>query len=297
MPPRLRFFLNLVGGLLAVAGIVFVGIRLQAYLGDARLSDVNSLAWIVIAASIVIYGLGNALLALAYRRFLRVCQAPIGAGSALRLYGISQLAKYVPGNILHLAGRQALGAKAGVGQKALAKATAMEIACLALVAASFAPFACQAIFPESSAFIWISLWAFALVVIFLIFRSNWGAYSSRIVLYHAAFFWISGSIFAALIFALQSEMPTNRSTLLCGSFVLAWLAGFLTPGAPAGLGVRELVLLVLIGPHVPEATLLLAILLGRIVTISGDFLAFVLVLPIRWSDKVISNSNIQRGAA
>jgi len=44
------------------------------------------------------------------------------------------------------------------------------------------------------------------------------------------------------------------------------------PGAPAGVGVRELVLLFLLKNVVAEAELLLAVVLGRLVTVMGDLL-------------------------
>lgn len=62
---------------------------------------------------------------------------------------------------------------------------------------------------------------------------------------------------------------------LSGVYVLAWLAGLVTPGAPAGVGVRELVLLFLLKGIVAEADLLLAVVLGRVVTVVGDFGFFV----------------------
>ncbi|MCY1448795.1 hypothetical protein D9M71_654970 [compost metagenome] len=55
----------------------------------------------------------------------------------------------------------------------------------------------------------------------------------------------------------------------------------MTPGAPAGVGIRELALLLLLGNSVAEADLMLAILLGRIVTIVGDLFFFASVLLIK----------------
>ena len=55
-----------------------------------------------------------------------------------------------------------------------------------------------------------------------------------------------------------------------GAMALAWLAGFLTPGAPAGLGVRESVLLIILAPAAGEASILALAALFRIVTVLGD---------------------------
>jgi uncharacterized membrane protein YbhN (UPF0104 family) len=46
--------------------------------------------------------------------------------------------------------------------------------------------------------------------------------------------------------------------------VIAWLAGLVITGAPAGVGVRELVPLYLLEGYVMETNLLLAVVLGRL---------------------------------
>jgi len=48
----------------------------------------------------------------------------------------------------------------------------------------------------------------------------------------------------------------------------------LTPGAPAGLGVREAILLVLLSDHVGDAKILLAAIVGRAITVLGDLLFY-----------------------
>jgi uncharacterized membrane protein YbhN (UPF0104 family) len=99
-------------------------------------------------------------------------------------------------------------------------------------------------------------------------------------LLQSAFLMASGTIFLGLLLALLAvgPMPIGLSPWLwpgvVGAFVLAWLLGLITPGAPAGMGVRELVLLGLLSPFLPQSTILLATVLGRVVTIGGDLLFF-----------------------
>ncbi|WP_205599639.1 lysylphosphatidylglycerol synthase domain-containing protein, partial [Sandarakinorhabdus rubra] len=56
--------------------------------------------------------------------------------------------------------------------------------------------------------------------------------------------------------------------------VLGWLTGYLTPGAPGGLGTREAVMLVLLAGSVSEGEALIAITLFRLVTVLGDLVCF-----------------------
>lgn len=60
-------------------------------------------------------------------------------------------------------------------------------------------------------------------------------------------------------------------------------------GAPAGLGVREAVLLVLLGTTAHQETLLLAVLLSRIITVFGDLLFFAIASFYRPRHKISTN--------
>lgn len=66
--------------------------------------------------------------------------------------------------------------------------------------------------------------------------------------------------------------------LFTSTFALAWLLGFLAPGAPAGLGVREGVLALLLAGSVDEQRVLSLILAMRIVTVAGDGLCWLVGL-------------------
>jgi uncharacterized membrane protein YbhN (UPF0104 family) len=57
-------------------------------------------------------------------------------------------------------------------------------------------------------------------------------------------------------------------------FIVSWLAGFATPGAPAGLGVRETVMLTLLSPTMPMSDAVAASLVFRIATTATDLSVF-----------------------
>jgi uncharacterized membrane protein YbhN (UPF0104 family) len=73
----------------------------------------------------------------------------------------------------------------------------------------------------------------------------------------------------------------SRIFLLTGTFAVAWVAGFLTPGAPAGLGVREAILLEVLGPiYGPGVAVGLAVFL-RAATTLADGLTFTVTLIVK----------------
>ena len=61
-----------------------------------------------------------------------------------------------------------------------------------------------------------------------------------------------------------------------GLFILSWSIGFLTPGAPGGLGVREAIMLMFLNDVLSQNLLLTSAILYRIICIIGDCLVFLL---------------------
>ena len=86
------------------------------------------------------------------------------------------------------------------------------------------------------------------------------------------------------------ESPDNSILLLSAIFAAAWITGFITPGAPAGIGVREVVLVAALTPiYGKEIAIGIAAVL-RIVTVLGDGLAFLIGLVLsRYAEPVVVN--------
>jgi hypothetical protein len=120
------------------------------------------------------------------------------------------------------------------------------------------------------------IFAAALGITALVLKRYVGPPVARAFGWHAAFLTVSGLLFVGLIELLAGKSGSEGLLVLTviGAYVLAWLAGLVTPGAPAGLGVRELVLLFLLNGMIGAADLLLATVLGRVVTVCGDVLFF-----------------------
>jgi hypothetical protein len=72
--------------------------------------------------------------------------------------------------------------------------------------------------------------------------------------------------------------------LLIAVFALAWVVGFVTPGAPGGLGVREGLMLLMLAPVFSAASASVLVIALRIATTLGDVLILItgfLLLPKR----------------
>lgn len=70
-------------------------------------------------------------------------------------------------------------------------------------------------------------------------------------------------------------MNVSVALQLVAGYIIAWVLGFVVPGAPGGIGVREFVLTLLLGNVVGKELILTLSILHRLITIIGDFMAYV----------------------
>jgi uncharacterized membrane protein YbhN (UPF0104 family) len=278
----LKHCLHIVGGFLGLAGVAFVIQRLDNYAEQIDLSVFDITDWSILGALVLIYGAANILLARAWWNLLVFFEVKSEWRWVVKVYGLSQLAKYVPGNIFHLAGRQALGMAAGLPARALAKSAIWELGAISIAGALFGFLALQLVWPKVPQWMSFVLFLLMAAALFAIIRRFISPSVAAALIWQLVFLTISSAVF---IGTLSVVMPANASipalTAVCGAYVLAWLAGLVTPGAPAGVGIRELVLLFLLGRWIAQADLLLAVVLGRGVTVIGDFIYFIITIYLQ----------------
>ncbi|HEY6941818.1 hypothetical protein [Dokdonella sp.] len=277
----LRRAARIAGTLLCCVAVVFLlgrGYALGTSIGDG-FERIGVRAFVVACAC---YAAAAALLGVGWVALVRLATgervpfAPLYA-SHLR----SQLAKYLPGNVFHLAYRHVAARKAGVGHAPLALALGMETA---LVSASAAVLSIgivaeprvSTIAPWARGLAWIA-WLLpimgAWVVSVYVRRVTRRVAMLDVVRGTAFVFAIHLSFMVLATFALRSLGPPGGGLSIaswCGWLALAWLLGYVMPGAPAGIGVREAALVVGLGPALGEANALVVALAYRFVTVVVD---------------------------
>lgn len=282
MSPVLKRLVHFTGAALAVLAIIFVVRRLHTYTASLNFSQFHGIKWLILISLTLVYGAASILLSQAWWNLLAQFNARVSRQWSIKVYGTTQLTKYVPGNIFHLAGRQALGMAAGVRGWILAKSIFWELGLLVLAGGLFSFLVIPLLWPKLA--LWISLGMFfavsagVLAGLARIISSN----VSAALLWQIIFLMLSGLVFVAVL-SLVATTAVNLSliSLFCGAYIIAWLTGLMVPGAPAGIGVREWMLMFLLKGLVAEADLLIAVMLGRVVTITGDvwYFLFCYLLP------------------
>jgi uncharacterized membrane protein YbhN (UPF0104 family) len=274
-------YLRWIGLLLSLVGIGFVVVQLGAYAGDLGDFRPSLLQAVLHMGLAVVYGAANTALAIAWRDLLEHCGAPSRARWAVHVFGVTQLAKYIPGNFFHLASRQTVGMADGHAAMPLLKSAVWEFAAIMSSAAVFGLWLGPLLFDGFSYTAGGLLFAAAVVMVSLGAQRYFSTFVMRAVLWYFAFLLFSGLLFYGTLQLLVPE--TNLLFALpgiCSAYVIAWLAGAITPGAPAGIGIREVVMFTLLQTVIAESDLLLAIVLNRAITAGGDTLFYLLAAAL-----------------
>jgi glycosyltransferase 2 family protein len=285
----LKKYLNLIGSSLSVIGIIFVATNIAEYSNQIDASIFTLWLLLSLVGLVVFYSSINILLAIAWRDLLQYFGVSRNIPWSIKIYGMTQLSKYIPGNVFQLASRQAIGVAEGISNIPLAKSALWEILLLLFSGSLYIILILKLIN--------VMLPSYAIMLIFLLAASLcyvtalflFGRYISRALLYYIVLLGITGIIFVAVLMLVSSENNDIYTMIIpiCGAYVVAWLVGLLTPGAPAGVGVRELVIFTLLGSSVNNADLLTAITLSRIVTVLSDMLFYALAVYWRRSFRTI----------
>lgn len=253
--------------------------------------------WVTVAALLFALHAGAALLV--WQSALGLGGPPVQWSTALDTFAPGLLAKYVPGKIWSHAARLGMAGRTGMKYGKAAGAFIWE-AILGLAAAS--AFATVGLGIAGSREAWTValplLIACVLAVLALrvlpqtvwvarLSASRGWAFSSvapralsRLALLNLLAWTIYVGAHLALVLSLGA-IDTWALARVAGAVGLAWAAGYLAIVMPAGFGVRDGLLLVLLGPVLPQSAILAFVLLARLVPIGVETMLTVGWLTLR----------------
>ncbi|MCD9031663.1 hypothetical protein LDO32_07985 [Luteimonas sp. Y-2-2-4F] len=296
-------WLKLLGALVGVAaGAFFVSYAYRALQGH----DLSALAEPQVSLSLglltLLYMALIPVSALAWTLLLGGLERRVPISITAPILATSQFGKYLPGNVAHHIGRVVMIKSAGVGLGVGVLSIAYEsilaiLACAHVSALTFlwetpAAFADSAITDNrallvalvtAGAIATISAAPFLATFVWRLRNRNLGPAQPPVLypgLYPLAFSYLCFALNFVLIglglwimaSALGGVGAGISPVLLTGAFASSWLIGFITPGAPAGLGVREAALALWLNESLPSSSVVLLVLALRIATTLGDLL-------------------------
>ncbi len=256
----------------------------------------------------IIYSFLVLSLSTAWWHILNGCEGvKIGFVNAYWVYARSQIGKYLPGNIFQFAGRHALGKKFDLDHSAIAIALFIETGFLVLVSLLLVlagsvnnnllrvgiDLIKEVVTPAYIIVIFIILFIAAIIVVYLFSQKpklvsklvssvprkskfEWLFYLAVPFLLYAVFF-IGNGILIFVICSLEFNnlLQYEGIIYLISIFSLAWLVGFVTPGVPGGVGVRETIIILTMSPLLMKGPALELALIYRLITIFGDGWSFI----------------------
>lgn len=294
--------------------IVLVAIGFFIKFAGHNFKEIPPLNWNVVSVAVIFLSVtlvvaSTVLIGTIWHMLLRDNGVSLSWIQAQIIIAIAQFGKYLPGNIGQHVGRVALAREAGIPVPITLNAVLIEILWGTGIAASLALLS-LILSVDSHALVGMNLQFSPLqlgaVIVLLLcvpwlgigllnrcppelakYLPGWRViYAPRLrTALAVALLFLLCFVIMGLILKLQSHwlFSSNNGNLfeLTCLFAVAWLAGYLIPGAPGGLGVREAMMVLLFSPILGSGT---AVGLGvtlRVTTTMGDFVAFLLGLTSR----------------
>lgn len=294
----LKKIVTLLGSLVALVSLGFIG--QQLFVNWSKVGDyqyTSATIWVLLSG-ILTYAGACFFLASAWYQILKALTAESLPDKAIRsIYARSQIAKYIPGNVLHIASRHISINRLGVSHQPLAVASVTEIIGLVLASCTISAIGGAAFglwtdyVNQKQIYCLLAIMAMLLLALPLIRRvcvkyipasrdllANFGLQWAflRVYLEYLVFFAIAGLILVGLVFQFDNRLDIYDILAIIASFSISWLFGFITPGAPSGIGIRETILVVSLDKILLSGNGVLIAILFRLITVGGDLMFFVI---------------------
>ncbi|MDY6765996.1 MAG: lysylphosphatidylglycerol synthase domain-containing protein [Candidatus Nanohaloarchaea archaeon] len=264
--------------------VVFLGrAAVQAYQDYTGLPPFDTAA---VSLALVALGVHAAALPVKWYYLMRAEGADLGFLETGKIFYISQLSSYIPGGLWQYLEMGYRAAGDGTGLDEVAHSVAYLTGVTVTSALCYASLAAAAAFPAyrlpalaAAALIaggtvlsadiverlkrWLRQWI--AVPPYQPSRRTLGTlFAVSITL------WLVAGIFVFFLVDAVAAVTSGQFAAVSGAFAAAWAAGFLVLVVPGGLGVREGVLIYLLGPVFPRPAVLAVTVLARVLMMAGE---------------------------
>ena len=304
MKPDKKKIINLIGKILIIISLVFISIQLYKY--KINLSIFSDIIFIFLFILLALFqGILTFLPPFNYNFILRtICQKKISFSKVTYTYLKSNLYKYLPGNVMHYVGRNQLAVDEEIPHSEVIFSTVSEILFILISGSAVTLIlAYKYLFKwfeknNISVFFYLIILILIIVLIILIFifrnkiKEKLNKYKEILIkkgiktalfsiLFYSVHFLLSGTLFSILFILVcgQVEFPVFIS--IAGLSVMAWIVGFITPGVPGGIGVREAVMTMFLSGTSSQDKIITAVVLYRIVCVIGDLAAYLFAVAFK----------------
>ena len=101
------------------------------------------------------------------------------------------------------------------------------------------------------------------------------------VLYFIFILLVHGILLTSILYVISNENILLNVFTIIGVYSLSWLVGYITPGVPGGIGIRESMMCIILGGFLSQSTILSGIIIFRLINIIGDLFAYIFSIIIK----------------
>ncbi|GGK58623.1 membrane protein [Planomonospora parontospora subsp. parontospora] len=269
--------------LLALVALAFAGYGLHRN-WDGTVSALARLSWWSPAGAFTAVMTGAGLMMVAWQRVVAGLGSPFPLGVAARVLFVGQLGKYVPGSVWAYAAMMELGRDHGCPPRRTFSGTSIalvvSLGCAVALAAATLPFTARSVAEQA--------WYLALVIPVIVVCLHprvltWGlnlvlrlarrdlldeVLPGRALLGAVAWTvcgWLVYGLHAWLVIGdLTGDFSPSAYLLGAGAYAFAWASGLLAAFVPAGVGVREGAMVLVLAPSVGTGNAVVVAVLSRL---------------------------------
>lgn len=297
--------MNITGTVLAAVALGYMIYRLWDHYDNLKNFLHFDIRFFIITFIALILAIIISLLnGLIWHTLLSMMDAKSNPLQAIRIVLLSQIGKYLPGNVVHFVGRAVLSTREGVPREIAVIATFLDMFFSAAAASVFGLIGLVFDIRIRMEFLTFlgnhldSILYYVIPLVLLIplfillsltigyFRNKILSIIKRIPVYNyphllSAFvinmliFIVNGFILYNLAFLLMNEYPRENLFLFIWGFALSWVVGFIIPGAPGGIGIREFVFMMIFRSSLGEPLTIALAFFIRLIHILSEITGFV----------------------
>lgn len=323
----MKRWLRVLGITLAlIAGSYFV-VHAHKALAGRDLSTLLDIKVLIASGLLTVcYALAIPITALGWLWILRMLGQPAGYGHLAPVLAVTQFGKYLPGNIAQHIGRVALVKPGSATMSAVILSMVYETLLSVVVCAHIGTLTLLWALPPELAEWDVIKFRQPLVVLITVFaiavlsavpkvasrvaahRSKkrgapladerprnlrWNVVIGCYALYALNIALTGGGLWLVAKALMGPNQPVPSILFMTGAFASTWILGFLAPGSPAGLGVREGILSAWFSAVMPASQAIMLILMLRVATTLGDLINFAWGSVVMAKHKKLESPDIQ----
>lgn len=304
-------YIKYLGKFITILSLLFVIKLILSFDIDFKLLFKLDVLVIVILLAFV---LSNSVVlnSLAWKRLIEMLSSSqIKILDVVHIYAKSNISKYLPGNVMHYASRNIVGNKYSINQMDMLYSTILEIILKILSAfiliIAFVRDEFEYVIRELDDKIYLDMNILLTIIIFMIFFIvallyfknkktineclKLGSLFYSFAIYTLIFFLNAGVFLVVSKIIASNTVPNENLLCISGIYIIAWLLGYLTPGSPGGIGVREAIMILMLNQIYSTEDIVLISIIIRLITVLADVIAYFIDFLIERKVGIVNETN------